>query len=97
MLKKIRYKGKDYRVVRVKEFGGAYSYESQTITVGSKGSPELQQDVLLHEIMEMILMDNYTRYHGEEGAMNPLFVFDHTTFCKVAEDLSGVLRDNKIF
>lgn len=95
--KKLKYRGVVYDVKQEKlEFGGEFRYEDQVIEIGKKHSPDRKGIVLIHEIMEMILMDNYARFFPEEGQAPPMFMFDHTKLCTIADDLYAVLRENKL-
>lgn len=55
-----------------------------------------KQGSLIHELFELVLAKNLYRFYGGEGAMEPIFVFDHSGLCRVVEQLVEILKQNNV-
>lgn len=77
-----------------KDAGGDFSFSKKTITINDRfGEFEM---ILLHEILEAILLNNFCRFYGQEGNMEYRFFFNHTDYSKIVCDFTQVLKDNNL-
>ncbi len=93
--KKIRAFGYDWKVKLTKdEYGGSFSFGKRLITIGGKSNRK--ECILFHELLEMVMVKLFYRFEGNEGAMEYVFNFDHTGFCRINEEFYQILKDNKL-
>lgn len=74
--------------------GGSFDWVKKTMLINDKYGD--YETILLHEIIEAILLENLTRYYGQEGNTEYHFFFNHTQFTKIIKDIYQALKDNKI-
>lgn len=91
--KKIKIGGFDWTIVNEKRGGGWFETVPRKIGV-CLGEKDTMQ-ILLHEIMEILLVQNYNRFEPIQGD-NYLFSFNHIEFSKVIKDLYQVIKDNNL-
>jgi hypothetical protein len=76
--------------------GGAFRWYDHTITIRRGHSPDRQFQTLIHEIVEVILVNNTMRYSkcfaSDIGNGDYLFAFDHDRFEIFTDELAGVLK-----
>lgn len=77
-----------------KENGGSFNWSERKIVVNNRYG-ELYM-ILLHEIIESIMVRNLVRYYGNEGNSEFKFMFNHTEFCKIVDDIFQALQDNNL-
>jgi hypothetical protein len=96
--KKLKLSGYDWKLIytqnKKKPSGGEFSYLTKTIKVNDRNGEGFA--MLLHEIVEAVLVDNFVRFTGCEGSQEYNFVFNHTQFAKIINDIYQVLNDNKL-
>ncbi len=92
--KKIKAFGYDWKVIPKEGYGGSFDFGTRIITIGKKSVHK--EKVFLHELMEMVMVHLYYRFEGGEGAMEYVFYFDHTGFCRINEMFFQILKDNKL-
>jgi hypothetical protein len=96
--KKLKIFGDTWKVVFKKDdgkdAGGSFSFKTKTIKINDRfGETE---NIIIHELLEAILLKNYCRFYGQEGAMEYVFHFNHTQFAIVAQQLAEILKNNKL-
>jgi hypothetical protein len=84
--------GYDWRVVLSDKDGGSFEWSKLTITLDKKWTEE----ILIHEILEMIMVNLNYRFYGQEGNMEYHFFFDHTGLCRIHRELFKILKDNNL-
>lgn len=93
--KKIKAFGYDWKVIKEKgRYGGSFDFGKRIIGIGDKCNRK--DEVLLHELMEMVMTNLYCRFEGGEGSMEYVFHFKHTDFCNIVGELFQILKDNKL-
>ena len=92
--------GKTFKIIfDKKNFGGSFSIQRQEIRIGAYHKPEQAHDILVHEVLEIILVELRCRFiypcgnETENGDMR--FMFTHDDFDKVADELAYVLRQTQ--
>lgn len=79
-----------------KEAGGSFGYEDHTINIGTKhlkNQPSRVLSVIIHELMEIICIENDTRYDKRHAEMDFIFVYDHQQHTDIVSRLSGLLNE----
>jgi hypothetical protein len=73
-----------------KNYGGSFDAGKQVIEVGTKGKPDYQFQVLVHEVIEAILTERNHRYQLSDYKDNEhyLFSFNHDQFDNVCKDIA---------
>lgn len=89
--------GKTYKIIfDKKNSGGSFSLQRQEIRIGMYHTPERAHDILVHEVLEIIMVELRYRFiypcggDTENGDMR--FMLTHDDFEKVADELAYVLR-----
>jgi len=89
--------GKSYKVIfDTKNSGGSFSTHKQEIRIGAYHTPERAHDILVHEVLEIIMVELRCRFiypcgsDTENGDMR--FLLTHDDYEKVADQLAYVLR-----
>ena len=75
--------------------GGSFNWHNHQIKIQSNYSDERKFGVLIHEIVEVILVNNTMRYQKcitEVYNSDYLFVFNHDSFEIFTNELAGVLK-----
>jgi hypothetical protein len=97
-LKSVKMFGDEWKVIRYKddnkEAGGSFDFSKKTIKVNDRYGEF--ENIIIHEILEAVLLNNYCRFYGQEGSMEYVFHFDHTKFAIVAKQLSEILKANNL-
>jgi len=79
-----------------KRQGGHFAWGSHKIEIEKNISKERQFNILMHEVIEAIMVNNYMRFakclDTELHNGDYLFCFDHERFDIFVEELSGVLK-----
>ena len=92
--RKLTICGTEWAVVfDAKQDGGAFTWETTTIKIG-KFTHERTEQILLHEVSEIILVELEVRYVMTNGEGNGayLFNFDHRQFDVFALELNAVMK-----
>lgn len=96
--KKMKMFGDDWKIIiykdKNKDAGGEFSFSKKEIKINNRFG-EIEQ-ILCHEILEAVLMNNYCRFYGQEGNMEYVFYFDHTRFTIVVKQFAEILKENKL-
>ena len=92
ILKTLRLFGEDWKVIAKRDGKNKFSYDKKTMWLDT----DHLEECFFHELLELLMMDNYNRFYGQEGSMEYMFIMSHTDFSIVAEKLARVLRDNKL-
>ena len=96
--KKLRLLGYDWKVICTKDdskdASGNFFWKKKKITINDKYGEA--QAILLHEIVEAVMVKNLARYYGNEGNSEFRFIFNHTEFTKIVNDIFVALADNDL-
>src|SRR3990167_6534858 len=91
-------------IIDPKVSGGEFSWQKHTIKIEKKYSDERKWQVLIHEICEIIMVNNTMRYQKNFVYISNgdyLFAFDHDRFEIFTNELAGIIKQmmlvNKIF
>ena len=74
--------------------GGSFSYAEGKITIGTKRlstQPCSVLNVIIHEIKEIIQVEQYTRYERPDEEGNYEFHYSHKEHTKLCSRLAGIL------
>ena len=88
--------GKTYKITTNNKVGGAwFSCNKQMIELGTRDSKERQLASLIHEIMEIVMVER--EYRFQTSVLEPengdyMFVFCHKGYEIIAEDVANVIR-----
>jgi len=98
--KSVLIAGVKYKVIFDKRIkGGEFYWTNHLIKVEAGLSNERQWSILLHEICECIMVENFMRYQkcidGQTHNGDYLFCFNHDTFEVFTSTLAGILYDIK--
>ena len=84
--KKIIHIGREWDIITEEQSGGAsWDWDKATITIGIKGQPVEILERIIHEILEMTLMNQCSRWYCQQSDENYLFVMDHRGFTQALE------------
>ena len=78
-----------------KVFGGEFRWQNHTIKIERKYSDERKFQVLIHEIAEVIMVNNSMRYQPNYNNVHNadyLFNFNHKEFEIFTDELAGILK-----
>lgn len=75
-----------------KRDGGYFDWGRKLIEINNDRKE--QEQILLHEIMEIILTEKRVRFYNDTDGYQ--FVFDHKGFTDIIETFYGILKDNKL-
>jgi len=81
-----------------KTSGGSFYWHEHIIKIDKSYDYERRFQVLIHEICEIIMVNNMMRWNkvtGGVGNGNYLFSFDHDRFEIFTDELAGVMRQIK--
>jgi len=89
--------GVNWKVIIDKKInGGAFWWHTHTIKIEKTLTQERKFNILIHEICEIIMVNNIMRYQkgldGEKSNGDYIFSFDHDRFMIFTEELSGILK-----
>lgn len=90
--------GKSYKIIfDTKNSGGSFSTHKQEIRIGAYYTPERAHDILVHEVLEIIMVELRLRFiypcgGGETENGDMRFMLTHDDYEKVADQLAYVLR-----
>lgn len=87
--------GIKWQIVFAKVCGGEFRWKEHLIKIDRSYSDERKFQVLIHEICEVITVNNAMRYQkcfSEVHNGDYLFSFDHDRFEIFADELAGVLK-----
>jgi hypothetical protein len=92
--------GVKWRIILDKKLsGGAFGWHSHTIRIEKKISSERKFNILIHEICEIIMVNNMLRFRkcteGEAENGDYLFSYNHDGFENFTDELSGILKQLK--
>lgn len=92
--RKITIAGREYKVKRDPSKGTGYGrgrLDIGVITIGSNGDPEQAFETFVHEVMEVALLENDSRY-DRDGTNDFMYQMTHTEFDGYAKSISRALR-----
>lgn len=93
--KRVNIAGKEYKIKLDKNAGGGCgSTANRVITIGTKYGNFIM-DTLMHEILELILVERNARYSLDDDGNEYKFVFDHKEFCSIVGDLIFAIKGIK--
>ena len=76
--------------------GGSFVWHDHIIKIEKRISWERQFNILIHEICEVIMVNNIMRYqkcfYGQPHNGDYLFSFNHDSFEIFTDELSGILK-----
>lgn len=90
--KKLKIFGYEWKTILDDKDGGAYIWETKIIRLNKKFAGE----ILIHELLEMIMVNLAYRFYGQESSMEYIFHFDHTGLVRIHKELFKILSDNKL-
>ena len=83
-------------VSKIKISGGNFEWYTHTINVEKGYSDDRKFQVLIHEICEIIMVNNIMRYqkcfYGQPHNGDYLFSFSHDRFEIYTDELAGILK-----
>ena len=90
--KKLKIFGYEWKIVLDDKDGGAYKWETKTIRMNKQFAGE----ILIHELLEMIMVNSMYRFYPQENSMEYIFHFDHSGLVRIHKELFKILSDNKL-
>jgi hypothetical protein len=79
-----------------KEGGGNFSYANHEIIIGTKHlkkQPQSVLNVIIHELMEIICIEEDTRLDKGNNYSDYVFVYDHQQHTDIVRRLAGILNE----
>lgn len=79
-----------------KEGGGSFSYDKHEIIIGTKHlkkQPQAVLNVIIHELMEIICVEEDTRLDKGNNYADYVFVYDHQQHTDIVRRLAGILNE----
>ena len=93
---KLKVLGKTYKITKDKKlYGASFQTGSLSIKIGTAGGFERSRNSLMHEILEIILVELGYRYDSSVDS-EFMFIFNHSQFRTFSEIFSGVLVENNL-
>lgn len=93
--KELSILGNKWKIVEDKESnGGSFKSSDREMIIGMQ-YPNYQWCILMHEVLEVILVNRGKRYDRYDVDTNDgrMFVMSHAEFCNVADDLAATMED----
>ncbi|HBC89565.1 MAG TPA: hypothetical protein DCZ94_21720 [Lentisphaeria bacterium] len=76
-----------------KDDGGYFDYGEKTISIGIKGNTMRQFAVIVHEIKEILNINQYVRYTRPDTLKDYEFHYGHREHSAMCNDLAGILNE----
>jgi len=76
------------------DHGGGVYWKDKIITINDRYNEA--EAILMHEILESILVEFNARYYTNDGTKDYRFLFTHSEFIQIAQQLWQVLKENKL-
>jgi hypothetical protein len=76
--------------------GGSFEYDNHTLTIGTKYSqknPTRTLNSIIHELKEIIQVENDTRLERGNNISDYVFVYDHRDHTDICRRLAGLLDE----
>lgn len=93
-INRIRVGSTDFKIVWNKSVdGGAFSYKDKKLTIGIKNRTTVEIfNTIIHELKEMIHIEQWTRFDDGSASGQYLFVYNHDRHDELCSRLAGLLE-----